>query len=397
MWAEAANVAAYIINRCPTKKLAGSTPEERWTGKKVDLRHLRVFGCKAYVHVLSSNRKKLDDKSKAYTFVGYSETTKAYRLLDENQSLKISRDVIFIEDEFPGDNTQVEPQRSTHTWIQLLDDEFETLEQSASPKPPASPSSRDVLPEGEPRSDDDVQPEMPSSDDEDFADTMPLNVSYDSAKRKLMLDDREDDGDGLADQVTWMLAALASPKQKNIPDQSNSTYSSGLLSILRRLKSSPDKEMRILLLGLDNAGKTTLLKRLASEDINHVTPTQGFNIKTVQSEGFKLNVWDIGGQKKIRPYWKNYFENTDVLKFTIKILKFAQNKNSIHNWNIKTSTCSARENKDFKTKNAQIGSFWKKKIETLKMQIYWKYCELFKFRLNRVLGLAETNISVQEI
>ena len=40
---------------------------------------------------------------------------------------------------------------------------------------------------------------------------------------------------------------------------------------------------------------------------------QGFNIKSVNSSGLKLNVWDIGGQKKIRPYWKNYFENTDVL------------------------------------------------------------------------------------
>lgn len=40
---------------------------------------------------------------------------------------------------------------------------------------------------------------------------------------------------------------------------------------------------------------------------------KGFNIKSVQSQGFKLNVWDIGGQRKIRPYWRNYFENTDVL------------------------------------------------------------------------------------
>ena len=40
---------------------------------------------------------------------------------------------------------------------------------------------------------------------------------------------------------------------------------------------------------------------------------QGFNIKTVQSKGFRLNVWDIGGQKKIRTYWRNYFDNTDVL------------------------------------------------------------------------------------
>lgn len=91
----------------------------------------------------------------------------------------------------------------------------------------------------------------------------------------------------------------------------------GLLAILRKLKSSPDRELRILLLGLDNAGKTTLLKQLASEETTNITPTQGFNIKSVQSEGFKLNVWDIGGQRKIRPYWRNYFENTDVLLYVI--------------------------------------------------------------------------------
>ena len=49
------------------------------------------------------------------------------------------------------------------------------------------------------------------------------------------------------------------------------------------------------------------------KDIEQVKPTLGFNIKTVQTEGFKLNVWDIGGQKKIRTYWKHYFESTDVL------------------------------------------------------------------------------------
>ncbi|PVD22421.1 hypothetical protein C0Q70_18233 [Pomacea canaliculata] len=91
----------------------------------------------------------------------------------------------------------------------------------------------------------------------------------------------------------------------------------GLLALLRKLKSNPDKELRILLLGLDNAGKTTLLKQLASEDVSHITPTQGFNIKSVQSSGFRLNVWDIGGQRKIRPYWKNYFDNTDLLIYVI--------------------------------------------------------------------------------
>lgn len=49
---------------------------------------------------------------------------------------------------------------------------------------------------------------------------------------------------------------------------------------------------------------------------------QGFNIKSVQSQGFKLNVWDIGGQRKIRPYWRNYFENTDILVSTLSDVLF---------------------------------------------------------------------------
>jgi len=71
------------------------------------------------------------------------------------------------------------------------------------------------------------------------------------------------------------------------------------------------------MLGLDNSGKTSILKRLSEEDITHIMPTQGFNIKSLLHEGFKLNVWDIGGQKTIRPYWKNYFENTDCLIYVV--------------------------------------------------------------------------------
>uniref|UniRef100_A0A670ILP8 ADP ribosylation factor like GTPase 3 n=1 Tax=Podarcis muralis TaxID=64176 RepID=A0A670ILP8_PODMU len=63
------------------------------------------------------------------------------------------------------------------------------------------------------------------------------------------------------------------------------------------LLRSEEQELRIVLLGLDNAGKTTLLKSLASEEVSTITPTQGFNIKSVHSHGFKLNVWDIGGQR----------------------------------------------------------------------------------------------------
>ena len=91
----------------------------------------------------------------------------------------------------------------------------------------------------------------------------------------------------------------------------------GLMQLLRRLSElrKPTRKLRILLLGLDNAGKTTILKVIAKEtqDKDQVEPTRGFNIKSVNSSGFRLDVWDIGGQRALRPYWKNYFEETDIL------------------------------------------------------------------------------------
>ncbi|MCJ1482909.1 hypothetical protein MMC06_003075 [Schaereria dolodes] len=89
-----------------------------------------------------------------------------------------------------------------------------------------------------------------------------------------------------------------------------------MLSILRKARLK-DKEMRILMLGLDNAGKTTIVKRIMNEDVNTVTPTLGFIIKTIDYEGYKLNIWDVGGQKTLRSYWRNYFEKTDALIWVV--------------------------------------------------------------------------------
>lgn len=75
--------------------------------------------------------------------------------------------------------------------------------------------------------------------------------------------------------------------------------------------------MRILVLGLDNAGKTTVIKKLNGDDINSVAPTLGFKISTFQSPPFLLNIWDVGGQKSLRSYWKNYFEGTDGLVWVV--------------------------------------------------------------------------------
>jgi len=116
----------------------------------------------------------------------------------------------------------------------------------------------------------------------------------------------------------------------------------GLLTILKKIKQA-EKEMRILVLGLDNAGKTTVIKKLMGEAIDTISPTLGFNIVSLEfkkfgffdcvwfplfkpsltsppslsSCSFNLNIWDVGGQKTIRSYWRNYFEQTDGLIWVV--------------------------------------------------------------------------------
>ena len=83
-----------------------------------------------------------------------------------------------------------------------------------------------------------------------------------------------------------------------------------LVELLKNYKKS-GVEAKILLLGLDNAGKTTLLKQISNEQVDSIEPTKGFNVKTLIQENFKLNMWDLGGQKEIRQYWTYYFEKVN--------------------------------------------------------------------------------------
>ncbi|KAK7722751.1 hypothetical protein SLS57_004956 [Botryosphaeria dothidea] len=74
------------------------------------------------------------------------------------------------------------------------------------------------------------------------------------------------------------------------------------------------------MVGLDNAGKTTIVKKIMNEDVNSVSPTLGFIIKTIEYEGAENHVshaGDVGGQKTLRTYWKNYFEKTDTLIWVV--------------------------------------------------------------------------------
>ncbi|CAI7863836.1 unnamed protein product, partial [Closterium sp. NIES-54] len=89
-----------------------------------------------------------------------------------------------------------------------------------------------------------------------------------------------------------------------------------LLTIIRKLKRK-EREMRILMVGLDNAGKTTIVMRFNGQDTSQVGPTLGFSITTLRYKGFNLNVWDVGGQRTLRAYWRNYFERTDGLVWVV--------------------------------------------------------------------------------
>eukprot|EP00003_Mantamonas_plastica_P006893 TRINITY_DN156_c0_g1_i1.p1 TRINITY_DN156_c0_g1~~TRINITY_DN156_c0_g1_i1.p1 ORF type:complete len:194 (+),score=72.99 TRINITY_DN156_c0_g1_i1:34-582(+) len=77
------------------------------------------------------------------------------------------------------------------------------------------------------------------------------------------------------------------------------------------------KDVRILMLGLDAAGKTTILYKLRMGEIVTTIPTIGFNVETVEYKSINFTVWDVGGQHKIRPLWRHYYQNTDGLIFVV--------------------------------------------------------------------------------
>jgi hypothetical protein len=129
LWVEAASTAVYIQNRCPHKALEEKTPEEVFTGKKPSVDHLRIFGSLVYIHVPKEKRTKLEPSGKKGTFVGYSETSKAYRIyVPGKKYIEVSRDVTFHEEaafrhsrELPYDTEEQEAPSSEPSDSQLSD------------------------------------------------------------------------------------------------------------------------------------------------------------------------------------------------------------------------------------------------------------------------------------
>ena len=86
------------MNMTSTEAILYVTPEERFTGKKPEISHLKVFGCIAYVHVTDELRTELDPKAETYIFIGCSLEQKGYRCYNPaTQKLHVRRDVVFDE------------------------------------------------------------------------------------------------------------------------------------------------------------------------------------------------------------------------------------------------------------------------------------------------------------
>merc|ERR1719229_913799 len=81
------------------------------------------------------------------------------------------------------------------------------------------------------------------------------------------------------------------------------------------------QEIRILMVGLDAAGKTTILYRLSGRgslgQMVRTIPTIGFNVETLEYNNISFNVWDVGGQDKLRPLWRYYYHEAQGLIFVI--------------------------------------------------------------------------------
>merc|ERR1712153_85919 len=88
-------------------------------------------------------------------------------------------------------------------------------------------------------------------------------------------------------------------------------------SVFTRLTGYGGGECRILMVGLDAAGKTTILYKLKLGEVVTTIPTIGFNVETVEYKNIGFTVWDVGGQDKIRPLWRHYYQGTNGLIFVV--------------------------------------------------------------------------------
>jgi small GTP-binding protein len=91
----------------------------------------------------------------------------------------------------------------------------------------------------------------------------------------------------------------------------------GLFSSAWKKLFKGDKKVRILLVGLDAVGKTTIMYKLKMNETVKTIPTIGFNVESMEYKTLSMTMWDIGGQDKIRALWKYYYTGSDAIIFVV--------------------------------------------------------------------------------
>lgn len=119
-WDEALNTACYLINLSPSSPLKGDVPKRVWIEKNISYSHLRVFGCKAFIHICKEHRSKLDDKAIQCIFLGYGVNEFGYKLWDPKaKKMYRSRDVIFHENQtYSNFDKEEQPKRLADEFLE---------------------------------------------------------------------------------------------------------------------------------------------------------------------------------------------------------------------------------------------------------------------------------------
>ncbi|CAP22204.1 Protein CBR-ARC-1 [Caenorhabditis briggsae] len=129
--------------------------------------------------------------------------------------------------------------------------------------------------------------------------------------------------DNILDRKDDLLALAESTNAEptEVPDRSQlRTRIAFSFSNDRKLHIGDFIEARVVLLGLDGSGKTSIVRRLKKVRIDAVMaphPTSGFNIETIHYKNYRLNVWDVGGLPKLRNLWKHYYSNAQAIFYVI--------------------------------------------------------------------------------
>ncbi|XP_024177774.1 uncharacterized protein LOC112183641 [Rosa chinensis] len=141
-WAEVVHTAVYILNICPTKAVKNMTPFEAWSGFKQSVSHFKIFGCICYAHIPAEKTSKFDEKSQKCIFVGYSTSSKGYRLFNvETKKLIVSRDVVF-NDKASWDWNENKVQELPYATVQQEENiPLEQHEDDVIPQSPTTPAN----------------------------------------------------------------------------------------------------------------------------------------------------------------------------------------------------------------------------------------------------------------